>query len=131
LRLRLSFFFPRKAFICWGFDLVVFTTSGFPFLASGSGSNFWVPNAFNIFLWRWRRCEREKEGRIPSGVFSLSVFSFPMNLGGAKNLTVKSILWRGSAYRFPSLSVRSHKKERKKNRRKRVNAFLSSEEAVG
>jgi hypothetical protein len=54
---------------------------------------------------------RERDKRFPRESLFVSVFSFPENLGGAENLTVKSILWRGSAYRFPSLSVHSNQKK--------------------
>jgi hypothetical protein len=61
---------------------------------------------------------RERDKRFPRESICFCVL-VPMNLGGAKNLTVKSILWRGSAYRFPSLSVHSIKKKERKNWRKR------------
>jgi hypothetical protein len=72
---------------------------------------------------------RERDERFPRESVRFCVL-VPMNLGGAKNLTVKSILWRGSAYRFPSLSVHSHKKERKKSGGRETCMELL-EEAVG
>jgi hypothetical protein len=51
----------------------------------------------------------------PSWDLSISVFLFPRStLGGAKNLTVKSILWRGSAYRFLPCPFTYLKKAQKK-----------------
>jgi hypothetical protein len=56
---------------------------------------------------------RERDERFPRESVRFCVL-VPMNLGGAKNLTVKSILWRGSAYRFPSLSLHSTKRKKEK-----------------
>jgi hypothetical protein len=97
--------FPSKGFMFFvgGFNSFLLRPD-FSFLAFQGGSHtyfgFRMPFDF-FFPWRWMMCKREM-GRFPlRGVFSISVFLFPFEKkGGAKNLTVKSILWRGSAYRF-------------------------------
>ena len=102
-------FFPKG--FCWGFNFV-FTTSGFPLLLQ-SGSHTYLGFRMLLILSGGGGDARERR-KIPL-VGLLSLCSCSLFKGGAQNLTVKSILWRGSAYRFlPCPFTVKLKKDQKK-----------------
>ena len=74
---------------------------------------------------------QERDRKIPSWVF-LFLCSCSLFKGGAKNLTVKSILWRGSAYRFlPCPFTVKVKKDQKNWRKRDLHVCNLSEESFG
>jgi hypothetical protein len=92
------FCFLKRLFV--GVSILFYYVRLFFLASEESGSHSGLRMLFNVFFGDWRRCEREKEDFPRESFFLFLCSRFPDHLGGAKNLTVKSILWRGSAYRF-------------------------------
>jgi hypothetical protein len=117
----LSFFFPKG--FCWGSNFV-FTTSGFPLLLQ-SGSHTYLGFRMLFILFGGGGDARERLEDSLVGLLSLC--SCSLFKGGAKNLTVKSILWRGSAYRFLPCPFTVKLKNDPKKLEEEGHAFLSEE----
>ena len=95
-----AFFFVSSKGFLLGFQFC-FTTSGCFFLLRKRAALILGSECFLMSSLEIGGDAREKRKISLGSLFScFCVLVFPDHLGGAKNLTVKSILWRGSAYRF-------------------------------
>jgi len=93
--------FPQKAFV-GDFNFFCFTTSVFPLVRFGAAPTYLGSECFSIFSLEVEDMQ-ERDGKIPPPWVSCFCVLVPPKKNfweGVKNLTVKSILWRGSAYRF-------------------------------
>jgi len=109
--LRLAFLFSPKAFV--GVSILFSLRPDFLYRFRAALITILGSECFQCFSLEVEEMQ-ERDGRSPSWIFYLCVL-VPFFKGGAKNLTVKSILWRGSAYRFlPCPFTVKLKKDQKK-----------------
>jgi len=93
------FFFLKRLFV--GVLIFLFYYVRFSFSCFQERLPYCGSECFLMFSLEIGGDAREKKEDSLGSLFSCFCCSrFPDHLGGAKNLTVKSILWRGSAYRF-------------------------------